>query len=140
MLGPSVLSILLVFGLLYGTVLFVRRRPRSWMARLMLSEIGPTEDVAAGTPRAMRRRARWFILASVVCFGTDALVWKVGVHWTPLDPLSNPSLGVLFFTFSVLGLMGVGGALYIGWRTWRGDQDPFSATGDDRPRSKRLDA
>jgi hypothetical protein len=32
------------------------------------------------------------------------LLWQAGARLTPFDPLSNPSLAALFFTFLILAL------------------------------------
>jgi hypothetical protein len=114
MQGPTAGTVLIPMAILWLTLRLMRIYPQSWWSRLLRSAVGPSLAAESLTRRECLRSAGAFTVIALLAFATIALLLWLGVKLTGLrDPFDEPVVGVLLFTYFIVGLTALGGALYM---------------------------
>lgn len=113
--SPSGTKILLVYGILFIIIATIGWFPRSWWSRTLRSRQGPGLEA-----HLMTRREAWSASGGFLLIGAIALAISLGCVWVG-DLLfgqfdRSQSLSALMFMAFIGAMMGVGGAVYMGFR------------------------
>ncbi len=112
MSDPIIPKILTIFAATAVLLIVARAFPNTWWSRLLFSRHGPDLDAVGSSPGHALRSAFYFGCVAATGVGTVFVVWGIGTWLTPGDPTANEYVAVVFFAFSIVTMMGVGGVLY----------------------------
>jgi hypothetical protein len=106
--GRLFLGLLLTFVLPLAAAWF----PRAWWARALASQVGPDLNVKTQSRSDCLRGAAVFLILGTAAIAMGLATFTLAEKWYgAVDRV--PAFAVLFFTYTILGLVGWGGAVYL---------------------------
>lgn len=113
---PIPLSRLLIgYAIMFLLPAAVAWFPRSWWARTLRRSVGPDLNVKTQSRTDCFRGAATFLLFGTVALALGFATFSLAESWFgSVD--RYPAFAVLFFTYALLGLLGIGGAVYLAVR------------------------